>query len=483
MGVFNGRALLAIRAAVRLVFVLALNLGCLSDFRERSFQLNPNDCIRLRSCGGDEASAPSTRKWLAGAHRQLAGLLPKSSPGPLLTEQMVGSGGHAVNVLDHFGIAPDGLQSLFENFEGLRYSAQSASGAYCIAKQAPAWPGFEDVWVPIRQELPGELSLSGRLGHARDRQGNITDADCLVILPGLFGDHGVKRSADLAIPLREAGFHVLDLELRGHGQTEARYPRMYPTFGVLETDDLMQVSDWLERQPHVRRTGLIAYCWNANIALLAAWSDGRSPNDPLVSAAQRPYMVASDPRRRRFSAGVIAFSPELRFEVLMDELETERSRWGHPIFAAIQDTVRDRMRLKGYAQVSGNLRQLVKYEYAGYGNPMQTGSWGAEGYMNLLAYKGRPAGRKLECARMPVLIAHGADDPLVPAQDIADLMATVHNPRVAALILPSGGHVGFAGFCPRYYLSLITGFFDPENGAANQPAKPHEVNFSNAFSG
>jgi len=181
MDIFNRQTMFALRAAVGLIILLGWNPGCLSDFKERSFRLDADSCVSLESCGGGEGNALSTRAWLAGAQRQLAGLLPRSSVGPLLTEQMVGKDDRAVDVFEHFGMASAGLQSLFKNFEGFRYSAQSASGAYCIARQAPAWPGFEDVWIPIRQELPGEPFLSGRLGYARDLQGNIRDADCLVI--------------------------------------------------------------------------------------------------------------------------------------------------------------------------------------------------------------------------------------------------------------------------------------------------------------
>lgn len=379
---------------------------------------------------------------------------------------MVLTDGQAVDVFGHFGTHRGHLQSVLRNFRGLRYSAQAASRDYAIAEPAPPWPGFEDVWVPIELPIDDELSLNGQLGYARDERGNIIEADCLVILPGLFGDHGVKRSADLALPLREAGFHVLHLELRGHGQTEARYPRMYHSFGVLETDDLMQVSDWLESLPHVRRTGLIAYCWTANIALLAAWYDGRLADDPMISPAIQPYLGHWRPDRRRFSAGVIAFSPVVRWEDLMDELDRPRSSLVHPIYAAIQDTIRDRMVLKNWPEPSGNLRLLVEYEHAAYGVPMPRRSREGYPFLRLLPYKGEEAGDKLEFARAPVLIVHGADDPLTPAQDVADLIASVENPGVAAAIVPSGGHVGFAGYAPGYYLGLIRAFFDPRAGAS-----------------
>ena len=62
------------------------------------------------------------------------------------------------------------------------------------------------------------------------------------------------------------------------------------------------------------------------------------------------------------------------------------------------------------------------------------------------------------------------------SQDTADLMATVDNPKVAALILPSGGHVGFSAYCPAYYLSLITNFFDPQTGPAALQEKALTIN-------
>ena len=40
-----------------------------------------------------------------------------------------------------------------------------------------------------------------------------------------------------------------------------------------------------------------------------------------------------------------------------------------------------------------------------------------------------------------------------------------HNERVAGIILPGGGHVGFAAYAKEYYYSLIANFFDPVTGA------------------
>jgi predicted alpha/beta-fold hydrolase len=403
---------------------------------------------------------PSTRAWLAAAHGELKDLLPSGEPGALLTEDLIDRNGAPRNVFDHFGIRRENLQSLLANPDGIRCSAQAAGSEYHIDKPAPPWPGFEDVWIPVRDDV----SLAGRLGFARDN-GVIRDADCIVVLPGLFGDNGIRRSRDVATFLIESGYHVLSLEIRGHGQTEHRFPDACHTFGVLETDELLRVSDWLMTEPHIRRTGLIGYCWSANIALLAAWIDSREPDDPDISPEIAPYLL-SEPTGTRFSAGIIAFSSIPRWEDLLDALDTPRSYLREPVYATVQNTVKARMIRKKYPEVSGNLRHLIELDYQGCGVSLSEGSRTGYSFLRLLPYGGHEVGDKLGRARVPVLIVHGANDPMGTAGEIAELIARTDNPRVAALILPGGGHVGFAAYARSYYYSLIAGFFDPARGAA-----------------
>jgi predicted alpha/beta-fold hydrolase len=81
-----------------------------------------------------------------------------------------------------------------------------------------------------------------------------------------------------------------------------------------------------------------------------------------------------------------------------------------------------------------------------------------------LPRRGKPAGDKLEDARVPVLIVYAANDPLSPAQYVSDLIAVTENPNVAAIMLPGGGHIGFAAYARRYYFSLIVNFFSVVDG-------------------
>ncbi|MFQ5491348.1 MAG: alpha/beta hydrolase family protein [Phycisphaerae bacterium] len=440
-------------------WLLQANIGCLS---EQSFRMQARDRRRLADTTWAEGvDAGDTRAWLRSVHGQLADLLPAARHAALLTENLTDATGRPVDVFEHFHINSDRLRTLLGNFDGLRCTAQCASQDSHIDAPAEAWPGFEQVWIPLE---PG-LSLSGRLGLATDVQGRPQQADCIVILPGFFGDNGVRRTRDLARFLRESGQHVLALELRGHGQTEAVYPRKAYSFGVVETDDLMRVSDWLTERPEVERTGLVGFCWGANNALLAAWYDGRSEPDPSISRTIAEHLPTR-PGPRRFTAGIMAFSPILRWEALEDELDVPRSYWRDPVYAAIQQTVRSRMERKNYPEPGGSLRQLIEYESAASDLPLPHGTREGHDFLRLMPYRGKPAHDKLERARTPVLIVHGSNDPLSQAQDVADFFADLSNRRVSGIILPGGGHVGFAAYAKRYHYSLIANFFDPQGGAA-----------------
>lgn len=435
-----------------LLAFLAGSAGCLS---EHSFRLDPAQVERISLAADTADAGNSTRTWLASAHADLEKLLPAGAPRALLTNDL--ATGESKSVYKHFKVNPKGLRTLLGNAEGLRCTAQGASQAECIDQRPPEWPGFDDVWIPI----PGGPSLSGRLGFAMNDDGPQT-ADCIIILPGLLGDNGVLRTRDLATFLRDSGLHVLALELRGHGQTEAAHPESAYTFGVIETDDLVLVADWLQELPQVNRTGLVGFCWGANLALLASWYEGRPQDDPSilpdVTAALR-----SDRDRRRFEAGVIAFSPIVHWERLVDELETPRAKVDDPICASLQATVASRVRRKGYNQPRWSLSRLIESEYQR--GPLNSVASGCL-FLRLAPYRDRPCFDKLEAARTPVLIVHAANDPLSAAQDVADFVAGINNARVAAVLLPSGGHVGFAAYAKTYYFSLIRNFFDPVVGAA-----------------
>ncbi len=435
--------------------------GCLS---EQSFEVRPERIHQVKAAEPvadipeQAPTNPPARQWMSETQVEMAKLLPAAHKPALLAEQFKDTEGHTVNVYDHFGIRESGLRTLLGNLEGIKCTAQSASRESHIDTPPPSWNDFEDILVPINDHL----ELSGRIGFAK-RNGKTLTTDCIVILPGLFGDNGVQRTKDMAEYLKAAGFHVLALEVRAHGQTEARHPEIYHTWGVLESDDLMHVSDWLEAMPEVSRTGLVGYCWGANIAMATGWYDAVGPQNPLFSDRIRQELTAAyGPRRYR--AGIILFSPILGWERLRDELETPRGALSDPVYHAIQETIRSRMVRKGYENPSGSLQQLIQEEFNHCGVPLPNGVEEAFALVRFLPYKNKKFYDKLSKVRTPMLFVHGVNDPLSPAQEVADLVATTDNPNVAALILPGGGHVGFAAYAKEYYFGLVARFFDPETG-------------------
>ncbi|NOX57484.1 MAG: alpha/beta hydrolase [Planctomycetes bacterium] len=445
---------------------MAATPGCLS---EQSFQVQPANIRQVDTVAGSKTPEPqrtlSARVWATQTQESMRHLLPESSKPALLAENIRDDGGNTINVYDHFGIREDGLRTLLGNLDGITCTAQCASRASYIDTPPPPWDDFADVLVPINDDF----SLSGRMGFAK-RDGKIIDTDCIVILPGLFGDNGVKRTWDIAAFLKDSGYHVLALEVRAHGQTEARHPEVYHTWGVLESDDLMHVSDWLEAMPKVKRTGLIGYCWGANIAMMSGWYDAAGRESPQFAPRIREELTAIHDRPR-YTAGIILFSPILGWERLRDELETPRGALSDPVYNAIQETIRARMVRKGYENPSGSLKDLIEHEFRNCGVPLPNGTADAYAIVRFLPYKNELFYDKLSEVRTPMLFVHGANDPLSPAQEVADLVSTTDNPNVATVILPGGGHVGFAAYAKEYYFNLVANFFDPTNGPSPVPVR------------
>ena len=435
--------------------------GC---FSERSFPLRPGETIPLTSptsATPGNAAAPLARQWLASAEPQLDYLLPTPHHPVMLTEQMVTADGQPVDAYHWFNRQMVKMQQFIGNFWALQHTAQSIELGYAIENAPPPWPGFQDVWIPVGNGV----KLHGALGFA-EQNGQVVDADCIVILPGLFGDNGALRSRDVSVGLRNSGLHVLSLEPRGHGQVEAKYPNIYYTYGLMETQDLMDVSEWLQdTYPHVRRTGLVGFCWGANQALLAAWYDGRKVDDASITPAVA-RLLPPPAKRTHYTAGVIAFSPVLRWEAFLDRMDTPKCIYNDLSPAMFQNSNKEHMVRKGFPEVTGSLRSCIAYDFAWSGLTRHFPLRDGYRFLRLMDYRGQSAGDKLEYARVPTLIVHAINDPLQTAQEVVDLIAVTSNPNVAAMVLPGGGHIGFQAYARRYFYSLMVDFFDPKTGAA-----------------
>jgi len=445
--------------------VAAALLLCVAacGFEEKSWPMRAQDQVLTSVPGPDErlALAGSTREWLERTHRQLEHLLTERGRLVMLTDDMLDANGRPRDVYQYFDRDPAHANILRKNWYGLLHTAQAASRAPAIAEPLEPWPGYQQVWIRVADDV----ELSGWLGFAEEN-GRPRQADCIVLVPGFLGDNAVSRTAYVAHSLRQAGHHVLAVELRGHGHTDLRYPDVYYNFGVIEVQDMLKVAEWLEdTYPQIRRTGMLSFCWGANLAMLTAWFDGRQPDDPSVTEHVACFL---DPpsQRRHYTAGILAFAPVLAWEEILDLCDRHNTMLSNPPAYFFQQFVRDRMIRKGYPEASGNLRHLIAYEFAHsfFGPSLPIGD--AYQCLRLLPYRGLPDGDKMERAQVPVLVVNSVNDPFLDAQDTAEFVAQTSNPRVAALILRGGGHIGFAAYNRSYFYSLVTNFFDPHRGAA-----------------
>ncbi|MCA9243105.1 MAG: hypothetical protein KDA32_04055 [Phycisphaerales bacterium] len=441
------------------IVALCVTTGC---FSERSFPVRPQTVLRLTDRAeivSDPAPA-NTRAWLAQTHSRFARALPPLDRKALLTADLARDG-KPVDVFKKMRCSPDNLHTIVVNLEGLEHTAQATGPDASRTEPLPEWPGFDDVWIPVREGL----SVSGRLGLAQ-RDGRVIRANCVIILPGLLGDLAPKRTRDVAAALREAGLHVLAVENAGIGRTFQRYPGVPCTFGVLESRDLVRVAEYLQSRDEVLDTGIIGFCWGANQALLAAWEGARPRAHPSVAPEYQTWF-GPVPRRPVFQAGVMAFSPVLRFEEII--AQTQSRDWGlleNPVLSKLQGTIRARFHQINVpeAGISGDLLALIRYEAAfaeiDFPGKVERGL----DYLRLMPFGDKSAGDKWRDFDMPVVIVQGVNDPLTSAQNVADLFATVDNPNVAAVVLRGGGHIGFAPFARDYFYSLILSFFDPARG-------------------
>lgn len=437
--------------------------GCNGNFGMRA-----GDLVRLPELAGLDSAPRDVRAWLVHAQRALKSTLPPFAGRPLVTDDLRRASGGPTNVWAHFWIAPGCRKTILLNLPGYIDTVLGSASTFAVADEPAAWPGFETVWIPAQQGI----ELCGRLGLARDASGAVRDTACVIILPGFFGDHSVVRTRDLAAAIRDAGLHALSLEMRAHGQVERRYPDRGYTFGVIESGDLLLVDEWLRSRPGIRSTGVVGFCWGGNVALLAAWLDGRAADDPGVGPALRDF-VPPPPTTRRFTAGVLAFSPVLHFEQVIEDCDTWRSPAWDPPSYALQNVVRWRILLKGWGRPHYSLRRLIDREFANSELGIDGPRWGEWlRFLRLMPFRGRPVEDKLERARTPVLMVHGANDPFIPAQLVADLVSGIENRNVAAVILPGGGHIGFAPYARAYFYSLIINYFDPERGPAALAGEP-----------
>lgn len=291
------------------------------------------------------------------------------------------------------------------------------------ARFRPAW------WLPGGHlQTVGASLLPGPRPPARERtvfelpDGDFVEADwtaprrpgapLLIILHGLEGSSDSPYARRIAAAADAAGWQAVVLHARGCGGTPNRLPRGYHAG---ETGDLAAFLDAVPGMGH-ERVAALGYSLGGNVLLKYLGERGAAAGLVAAAAVSVPYDLADsaaavDSGFSRLYRDRLLRSMKRR---LREGIESGRlnRRWTAALDARDFRTFDDR-----FTAPAHGFRDVDDY------------------------YERCSAGRFLRGIRVPTLLVHAADDPLmtpacIPARD--DLPA-----EVALEVSPAGGHVGF----------------------------------------
>lgn len=245
----------------------------------------------------------------------------------------------------------------------------------------------------------------------------------LVLIPGLFTskDNNRIRARSVKI-LREWGFHILTLDLRGVGESQ----RALSTPGWKEADDIVAGLNELRRRTGASPVHLYAESLAATAALLAVGREGahgRALTDGRVVSVS-PF---ADPRFvvQRFAGPI---------------------DWDDRALAGAKAFFKFVLRLGGTGH-----RDFQDYAHE------SARSYGVSLEEMMARSDPRPV---LPAARSETLILHSHDDAIVPVEQAHQLQAaTLGNPAVRILLLPWGNHCLYEMAEPDWYWAMLARSF------------------------
>lgn len=237
----------------------------------------------------------------------------------------------------------------------------------------------------------------------------------LVLLHGLCGSDGSSYMLATGRLAFARGFHVVRMNLRGAGDSQALCPRLYNA--GLDADPAAVLRALAREVP---RLALAGFSLGANIALLAA-SRG---------AARLPSALRA----------VAAVSPPLDLEACTQALERPDNRIYHRRFVhELCAAYRRLVRLAPDLFPPGRERGL--HTLRAYDDVVTAPSAGFRGAAEY--YARSSAGPHLHELRVPTLLLAGLDDPMIPGDSVRRYVDGDGNGRLRAELHATGGHVGF----------------------------------------
>ena len=243
------------------------------------------------------------------------------------------------------------------------------------------------------------------------------EAPTLLLLHGLEGSSDSLYVLGAARKAFDAGFNVVAMNMRNCGGTEHLAATLYHS-GM--TGDIERVlAEELAGREGLREIFLAGFSMSGNMVLRLAGDYG--PDFPAALA------------------GVAAVSPSIDLDSCAGALESRANalyRWS--FVGNLRDRVRRKSRLRPGAYDTRALRRVRTIREF---DEQYTAPHG--GYRDASDYYARTSSRAvIPDIRVPTLVIHALDDPLIPAEPFLD-RRIADNPDVLLVLTRDGGHVGF----------------------------------------
>jgi predicted alpha/beta-fold hydrolase len=242
-------------------------------------------------------------------------------------------------------------------------------------------------------------------------------APTLLILHGLEGSSDSLYMLGTARKAFAAGFNVVRMNMRNCGGTEHLTHTLYHS-GM--TGDIHRVLvDELAGREGLKEIYVVGFSMSGNMVLRLAGEYGREAPRAL--------------------AGLCAVSPSIDLNGCADRIERRENavyRWS--FLRSLRRRVRSKSRLHpALYDARGLWRVRTQRQF----DERYTAPHG--GFSDAADYYGRASSLPVIAQiRLPTLIIHAADDPIIPAEPFRD-PSIAGNPEVLLVLTERGGHVGF----------------------------------------
>jgi len=249
-----------------------------------------------------------------------------------------------------------------------------------------------------------------------------SDAPCVVLVHGLVGDLGSPYVVGTAAKAYAQGLHVVRLNARNCGGTEALAADSYHG-GV--TEDLRLVLVHLVEAMAMTRVYLVGFSLGGNMVLKLAGELGSGAPEELAGIATLSPCLDFGAAADRMNATAFGRACQRRFLVSLRQIVRRRKQLHDP-----------GLDLRGIDAI----RTIREFDDR-YTAPMG-GFDGVEHY-----YAEASAIRLMDRVRVPSLLVASRDDPLVPFEAL-ESPAVRGNGALEVLATDRGGHVAFLGLRP-----------------------------------